>query len=213
MPHGKYKPMALAPSNPPIPFHVFISSDSDEFGKLRQDLQAAIDSEYMYNGKRTEEQEELVHQGVVMKGVRVEAESDESFDIAMKRWLNDSQIYVGIFGKDYSIPTTKEYGYACELGLPILVYYFTKDRRSAKGCRSKVVNFLEKEVKPYVRIRGNYSKIEIKEEGDLLDLILADLACKTTDLVREAISTRQLLLGAPDTVVASIRRAPKSVFE
>ena len=213
MPHGKYKAMALAPSNPPTPFRVFISCDSDEFGELRQDLQAAIDSEYMYNMKRTEEQEELVHQGIVMKGVRVEAESDESFDIAMKRWLNDSQIYVGIFGRDYSIPTAKEYGYARELGLPILVYYFTKDSRSAKDCRGKVVNFLNKEVKPHIRIRGNYSRIEIREERDLLDLILADLACKTTDLVREAVSTRELFLKAPDTVIAAIIRARKSVFE
>ena len=205
--------MALAPRNPPTPFHVFISCDSDEFGKLRQDLRAAIDSEYMYNVKRTEEQEELVHQGIVMKAVLVEAESDESFDIAMKRGLKGSQIYVGIFGRDYSIPTAEEYMYARKLGLPILVYYFTKDSRKAKDCRGKVANFLKKEVKPHVRIRGNYSKIEIREERDLVDLILADLACKTTDLVREAVSIRQLFLEAPDTVIATVLRAYKSVFE
>jgi len=205
--------MALAPSNPPTPFHVFISCDSDEFGKLRQDLRAAIDSEYMYNAKRTEEQEELVHQGIVTRAVLVEAESDESFEIAMKRGLTDSQIYIGIFGKNYSIPTVKEYDYARKHGLPILVYYFTKPPRKAKDARGKIVNFLNTEVKPRVRIRGNYSKIEVREEQGLLDLILTDLACKTTDLVREAVSVRRLFLEAPDAVIATVLRARASVFE
>ncbi len=207
MPSGIYKPEAVAPNNPPTPFRVFISSDTDEFADLRRDLRDTIDSEYMYNNRRTTDEDELVHQGIVMKAVLVEAESAESFDAAMKRGLAESQIYVGIFGRDYSEPTIKEYRMACDLGLPLLIYYFARPPRTAKSSHGKVVNFLKEKVKRHVPIRGNYSRIEVREERDLIDLILVDLACKTTDLVREAIAMRQMLLKAPDDVNSALVRA------
>ena len=193
---------------------VFISCDSEEFPGLRDRLQKAIDSEYMYNVMRTDERDELVHQGVIMKAVVVERESDESFDLAMKKGIEKSQIYVGIFGKDYSIPTQKEYHAARQRGLPILVYYYTQPPHIAKGFHTKVTRFLEKDVKPELRIRGNYGRIEAHDDMELVDLILNDLACKTVDLAREAMSFRRMLLEkAPDDVIAAILRAKKSVFE
>lgn len=213
MPKGIYTPKPLTPSNPPTPVRVFISSDSDEFGPLREALCLAINSEYMYNQKRTVQQQELVHQGNVMKAILVEEESDESFDISMKRDLTNSQIYVGIFGKHYSGPTVKEYHFARKLGLPLMVYCFTQPPRQAKSHPGRVLKFLESEVKPRVTIRANYARIEVQNQEALIDLILCDLASRIADLVRESVSVRRLFLRAPDTVMAAILRAKKSVFE
>lgn len=167
----------------------------------------------MYNLMRTDERTELVHQGVIMKAVVVERESDESFDLAMKKGIERSQVYVGIFGKDYSSPTQKEYHAARQRGLPIFVYYYTQPPHTAKGLHTKVTRFLG-EIEPDFRIRGNYRKIEARNDTELVDLILSDLACKIVDLAREAVSFRRMLLEkAPDDVIAAILRARKSVFE
>jgi hypothetical protein len=100
----------------------------------------------MYNQKRTDEEHEIVHQGVITQGFIVEGEHDESFDLAMKRGLGSSQMYVGIFGKRSSGPTKKEYKAARRLGLPLLIYYFTKPPRKASSVHDGVVKFLEKDV-------------------------------------------------------------------
>jgi hypothetical protein len=210
---GIYAPKALTPSNPPIPIHVFISSDSNEFGPLRKSLCSAIDSECMFNKKRTDEEQELVQQGILMKGILVEAKTDESFDIAMKRGLTNSQIYVGIFGKCYSEPTVKEYHFARKLGLPLMVYCFAQPPHQARSRPGRVLKFLNSEVKPRVTIRANYDRIEVRSEEALVDLILSDLASRAADLVREAVSVRRHFLRAPDTVMAVILRSRDSVFE
>jgi hypothetical protein len=69
-----------------------------QFSELRQKLKDTIDSEHMFNEERTRDEEELVDQGIVMKGFLVEKESGESFDTTMRQGIEGSQIYVGIFG-------------------------------------------------------------------------------------------------------------------
>lgn len=195
---------------------VFISSDSEEFAELRNQLQRYIDAEYMYNDERTHDEDEnavFVHQGKIMKAILVERGSAESFEEAMKNDLDKSQIYVGIFGKRDSEPTRKEYDYARQKGLPLLVYYFTVPARSAKGVHSKVVRFLAAQTKQ-VRIRGNYRKIEARTLTDLIDIILSDLTCKVADIVREAIAMRQMLVEkAPVGVIGAVQRVRKTVFD
>jgi hypothetical protein len=198
---------------------VFISSDSKEFGELRERLQKCIDAEYMYNDERTYEEDEkaeFVHQGNIMKSVVVEAKSEETFEERMKEGLESSQIYVGIFGNLYSVPTCREYEYARQLGLPLLVYYFTQPARVARGAHTKVVRFLNRNLKdqnPSLVIRGNYGKIVARQYAELIDLILSDLACTVADNVRETVGVRQMLIKmAPNSTVGVVLRARKPVF-
>ena len=180
-------------------------------------MQKCIDAEYLYNSERTLEEDEkgvLVHQGILMKAILVERGSQESFEQRMKDGLDSSQIYVGIFGDQFSDPTCREYDYARKLGLPLLVYYFTVPPRIAKGVTTKVVQFLAKNVQKQVVIRGNYRRIEARTPSELIDIIPSDLACTLADIVREAIRIRSMLLGgAPDGTIAAILRARKTVFE
>lgn len=211
-------PLSTPYSPPSIldPISVFISSDSEEFADLRNQLQRYIDAEYMYNEERTHDEDEraiLVHQGKVMKAILVERGSAESFEEAMKNDLDKSQIYVGIFGNRDSEPTRKEYDYARQLGLPLLVYYFTVPPRIARGLHTNVVRFLGAQTRQ-VRIRGNYRKIVARTPTDLIDIILSDLACKVPDIVREAIAMRQMLVEkAPVSVIGAIQKVRKTVFD
>ena len=201
------------PSDPPTPFFVFVSSDQDEFSELRNEVREAIDSEYLYNEKRTTQKEELVQQGNITKAVLVERGSKESFDVAMKEGLDQSQIYVGIFGNRYSAITVKEYLTARSQGLPLLIYYFAEPPRTASGLRTKTVQFLNKEVKPHVIIRGNYNKVMFRRREDLIDQILVDISRTMVDLVRESVSVRRLLLQeAPDALLGAILRSKQTVF-
>jgi hypothetical protein len=193
---------------------VFISSATDEFSELRYKLRDSINSEYMFNDERTQDEEEIVHQGIIMEGFLVEKESGESFDAAMKEGIESSQIYVGIFGNRYSEPTVKEYEAARKIGIPLLVYYFTRPAHRAAGLQTRAVKFLEREVKPFVKIRGNYSRIVARQNNELVDYVLADLAAKVTDLVRESVAVRRMVLeNAPVELLAAVLRAKRSVFE
>lgn len=187
MPTRRKNLLKYTPPTTPKPIQVFISSDSEEFAPLRKRLQKCIDAEYMYNDARTyeeDEEAEFVHQGTIMRAIIIEKENEETFEERMKNGLDNSQIYVGIFGNDYSDPTCKEYEYARQIGLPLLVYYFTQPARTARGAHTSVVRFLNKNLKkqvPSIVIRGNYSKIEARQDTDLIDLILSDLACTVAD--------------------------------
>lgn len=179
-----------------------------------------IDSEYMYNEKRTLEEDsprkaKFVHQGRVMEGLLVEKGSEESFEEAMKKFIKKSQIYVGIFGNSYSERTREEYEFALKLGLPLLVYYFTDPPKIAIGSHSKVARFLQYDVKDdKAHIRGNYGRIEAHDPTELIDIVLSDLACKVLDIVREGIDDRRMLLEkAPDATIGAIVRTRKNVFE
>lgn len=180
---------------------------------MRQRLKAVIDSEYMSNVLRTNEREEFHHQGVIMQGFLVERESDESYDVAMRRGIDVSQVYVGVFGKEYSKATVDEYREAREKGLPLLVYYFTEPPQKAAGLHSKVIKFLEREVKPAVKIRGNFSRVTMRERDELIDQVLVDLAARVADLARESVAVRRLILEkAPPELLGAILRAKRSVF-
>lgn len=193
---------------------MFISSSTDEFSELRYKLRDSINSEYMFNDERTQDEEEIVHQGIIMEGFLVEKESGESFDALMKEGTETSQIYVGIFGNRYSEPTVKEYKAARKIGMPLLVYYFTRPAHRAAGLQTRAVKFLEREVKPFVKIRGNYSRIVVRQNNELVDYVLADLAAKVTDLVRESVAVRRMVLeNAPVELLAAVLRAKRSVFE
>jgi hypothetical protein len=199
---------------PPSRLRVFISSAEDEFADLRLSLRDALNSEYAFNMKRTDDKAELVHQGLIAEGFLVERESDESFDTAMKRGIESSQIYVGIFGNQYSRTTVKEYHAARRRGLPLLIYYFAKPPRAAIRTRTKVVDLLETEVKSIVKIRGNYRRVAVRDDSELIDLILSDVVARLTDLARESVAARKAMLeSAPPEFLAAVLRAKKSVFD
>ena len=133
----------------------------------------------------------------------------------MKEGTETSQIYVGIFGNRYFEPTVKEYKAVRKIGMPLLVYYFTRPAHRAAGLQTRAVKFLEREVKPFVKIRGNYSRIVVRQNNELVDCVLADLAAKVTDLVRESVAVRRMVLeNAPvELLAAPVLRAKRSVFE
>jgi hypothetical protein len=214
LPPRVFAPAPIGPRTAPNAIRIFISSAQEEFADLRYKLRDVFGEEYLYNERRTREEEELVHQGVVTQGYLVEKESDESFDLAMKRGIESSQMYVGIFGKRYSKPTVKEYHAARKLGLPLFVYYYTRPPSVSSDVQNRVVEFLNKDVKPFITVRGNFRRLSLQDDNDLVDQVLMDVGARITDLVRESVAVRRMILEkTPAELLAAVLRARTSVFD
>jgi hypothetical protein len=185
-------------------FHVFISSDTDEFKKIRQDLEEIINSVELVNSRRVEELGD--HRGVfarrVMTAEVVESDRGTTIGGDIRKALDRSHIYIGIFGKEFSKPTIAEFRYARSLGLHTLIYYFTRPPKigsklfdPARGIKNPVTEFLVTEVKSRgLRIRGNYRKISLNTAEDLENEIVADLAWLMSEMVRESAAIRRIVL-------------------
>jgi len=155
---------------------VFISSKESEFREFRQDLKEAINSE------RWAEQR-------LMTAILVEDQRRSVVFGEIRRELDKSSIYVGIFGNKWSDWTVAEFKYARSLGLPLMVYRFGKaGTRHRPGRRSRVTRFMNDEVRPNVKVREPYTKLDT-----LLDAIMSDLAVVTCDMVRESTDIRKRL--------------------
>jgi hypothetical protein len=162
---------------------IFISSSQKEFEILRRELKTWIDSE-----------EFKISRTIPMEAILIERERGAVISEDIERALQDSHVYVGIFGRILSEWTVAEYREARRMGLPLLVYYVKKrkpgrpSRIERRGRKSKVERFLEDEAKKFrIRIRV-YSKKE-----DIYSAVMNDLTYQIVKLVKEAIDVRKVL--------------------
>ena len=161
------------------PFKVFISSSQKEFEELRNGLKAEIDQTMVT----------LVYQrifrAVLVEGKKGNIPSD------IDEGLNDSAIYVGIFGRAYSEYTVEEYLKARSKMLPVLIYRFRKNKRISAviSGRSKVDDFLRNEVERYgIRIRGPFF-----DETKLIEAVITDLVFQAVEMVKECARVRRTI--------------------
>jgi hypothetical protein len=111
--------------------------------------------------------------------------------------MNKSQLYVGLFGKEYSERTKLEYFDAVKRGMTTLVYYARPSHtlKELKGSSNKVYAFLMKEAKPRTLIRGNYQRKIIRSLDELEDEIVVDLLAEVTDMVRQYHGVQKAVKG------------------
>ena len=112
--------------------------------------------------------------------------------------MNRSQLYVGIFGKEYSPTTVQEFFDAIKRGMTTLAYYYTtppSPLTQLEGSGDRVYQFLMENVKPKTLIRGNYSRIVLRSAGELEDDIVVDLLAELTDMVRQYHSVQKAVSG------------------
>ena len=158
------------------PFTVFISSRESEFREFRQDLKEAVNSERWADQR-------------LMTGILIEDQRRPVVFAEIRRELDKSSVYIGIFGRQHSDWTVAEFKYAKSLGLPLMVYVFGGGgSRHRPGRRSRVTRFMNEEVRPIVKVREPYTKLD-----PLLDAIMSDLAVVACDMVREATDIRKRL--------------------
>ena len=119
---------------------VFVSSKQREFLDLRKYL------------KVTMEGDDFLRR-VMMKVELADRRSGERISGDISRALEDTSIYVGIFGNKYSPKTIAEYYEARRRGLPMLIFNMIRG-----GTRDPLVTkFLEREVKE----KDGYKVIDI----------------------------------------------------
>jgi hypothetical protein len=120
----------------------------------------------------------------------------------IKAAMNRSQLYVGLFGNEYSEQSVDEFNDAIDRGMTTLVYYFTtppaplKSNPGTPNQPNPVYEFLLKEV--YSRdilIRGNYSRIELKSEAELEDEIVIDILAELADMIRQYHNVQKAISG------------------
>jgi len=100
-------------------FDVFLSSDQDEFFKIRKTLSKVVCSIQFLTCTPLEN-----------RG----AETTNPVEASIKA-VRNSDIYVGIFGSEYSETTMKEYREAIRLGRPCLTYVKKLEKRDEKLSR------------------------------------------------------------------------------
>lgn len=165
-------------AEPVEPFKIFISSSQKEFENLRNNLKAAID------------EETLAYQRI-FRAILVESKKGMNIQSDIDEGLNDSAIYIGIFGRVYSEITVEEFRKARSNMLPVLIYRFRKDRRirSVVSGPSNVDDFLRKEVKQHgIRIRGPFFN-----ETKLIEAVITDLVFQMVKMVKESASIRKTI--------------------
>jgi hypothetical protein len=172
------------PASPQLeqPFVVFISSKQSEFEQFRQELKETIDTERWSNQRP-------------MRAILIENERGSVIDAEIKRELDRSSIYVGVFGQKWSDWTVAEFRYARSLGLPLLVYRFGRGGSGRPGKKSEVTKFVRDEVRQTTRVREPYTKL-----GRLSDAIMSDLVIQACEMVRESSDIRKRL--NPGTIKA-----------
>lgn len=162
---------------------VFISSAQQEFESFREELKLTLDTERWANL-------------LVMRGCRIENQRGPVVEAEIRRELDSSSVYVGIFGRQLREWPVREFRYARACGLPLLVYKYGRGtrRQRSRGRMRDVDRFLEREVKGNgIRVRGPYSSLE-----RLPEIILADLVIVGAEMIRENADIRKrLCAGMP----------------
>ena len=179
---------------------MFISSDEDEFSDLRAELKEVLGDVEAVSSKRIAEStdkksaEAGYSQNLIIPEV-IEYSRGGDIDRKINIAIDRSQLYVGIFGKEYSATTVKEFNKARDRGMTTMVYYFTDPPAPLSATQSKCYDFLTKEVYPEVFIRGNYKRVEIKSRQELEDEIVADILAELTLMIRQYHGVQKAVSG------------------
>jgi hypothetical protein len=190
---------------PPEPIHVFVSSDEDEFSDLRAELKELLGDVDVISSKRIADatDKKSAEAGYSQNLIAPEvleyspgADIDRKINMAMEK----SQLYVGVFGREYSSTTVKEFGKAIDRGMTTLVYYFTEPPAPLKNkitgkSQSKFYDFLMEEIRPKVLIGGNYKSIKFKTRQELEDEIVVDVVAELTVMVRQYHGVQKAVTG------------------
>lgn len=188
--------------NPPEPIHVFISSDEDEFSDFRERLKAILEKVQVVSSKKAGEQvtgpaESRYYQPLIVPEV-AEYWRGGNIERKMRTIMNRSHLYVGLFGKEFSRRTTKEFSGAIDRGMTTIVYYFagpTQALKALSGSGDKVYEFLMEEVYPKTFIRGNCGRIQIKSLAELEDEIVLDIVAELTSMIRQYHAVQKAISG------------------
>jgi hypothetical protein len=173
---------------------VFISSDIGEFGSLRKRISNQINKMPFLHCTPVE------HQG---------ARWHDTTETSLKA-VRESQIYIGVLGKEYSEITTKEYGEAVKGRLPPLIYVKNLAQRDGKLSR-----FIETELKPrfkYEPFKVNKALLkQVKSDLDALiyDTLIAGLAVIQKRKKKALIVERKTTAALQKATIA-LRAVPKT---
>jgi len=195
----------VSKKTPPEPIHVFVSSDEDEFSDLRAELKEILGDVDVVSSKRIADatDKKFAEAGYSQNLIVPEvleyssgADIERKINIAMER----SQLYVGVFGLDYSPTTVKEFNKAIDRGMATLVYYFTEPpaplkNKSLSKSQSKFYDFLMEEVHPRVLIGGNYKSVKFKTRQELEDEIVVDVVAELSVMIRQYHGVQKAVAG------------------
>jgi len=169
-------------TRPEQPIVVFVSSAQQEFRKFRQDLKYAIDTE-AWSGLN------------VMRARLIENQRGPIIASEIRKALDETSIYVGIFGRQLRDWPVAEFRYAKARGLPQLIYRYERRLRPGRprickrGRIGAVDRFLKEEVvSAGIRVNGPYRSLE-----NLLEIIPEDLANLVSVMVRENADIRKMM--------------------
>jgi hypothetical protein len=165
------------------PIVVFISSAQEEFEQFRLDLQETLNSEPWSNRRP-------------LRGVLIENERRPVIRNEIRARLDESSIYVGIFGRQLRDWVKDEFDYAKSCSLPQLIYKYERPsgpgrpaERRRGGRPSAVQRFLEREAyHPGIRVNGPYHDLD-----ELLTVIPADITVVVAEMTRENADIRRTL--------------------
>jgi hypothetical protein len=166
-------------------FNVFISSYQREFETLRSDLKEKIDDVDL-------------HDQQIMNAITIENEYGPVIMDRITAKLEESSIYVGIFGRQASEWAFAEFRAARSRQIPTLIYYYRRPLRRGRpraqqrrGRPSMVLGFLRKEVRPWIDIHG--LDRPYTSAAQLIADILDHLAMQTAQMVEEAARVRKAI--------------------
>ena len=176
-------------SNPavPKPIRVFISSSQNEFLGLRRDLRDQINDYKIATRKLFDA--ELVEEGL-----------SATFQADIDRGLDAAAFYVAIIGYDNSDWTADEFKEAWIRGLSVLIYDFRRNVR--RGRKTKLVKYFDSLKGSGLRIQKPQSRY--RTEQDLINHVLSDLLPNVTEIVKNHIATRRMLVHKAKLGIPSV---------
>jgi hypothetical protein len=187
-----------APPEVDKPIVVFISSAQEEFEKFRLQLKETLNSEPWSNQN-------------VIRAVLIESQRRTVIPNEIRDALDQSSIYVGIFGRQLRDWPVAEFKYARSCILPQLIYKYERPSRRGRpsrhrraGRRTEVERFLEREAYgPGIRVFGPYHNLDELQE----EIIPGDIAITVAQMVGEnADIRRRLYQSIPQSTITASRR-------
>jgi len=161
---------------------VFLSSDQQEFEKERNELSQIISTVPFLDCVPLE---------------NMGADSSDVLEVSLKA-VRNSDIYVGVFGREYSEITIEEYKEAVKYRKPCLTYVKKVRRRN-----EKLTEFIEEELK------SRFKYHPFKEKNDLCEQVANDLKRFIFETLQDGLKVRkQKKKEAQRLIIEERQKAP-----